>query len=55
MKEGRRIGNETRYTLNEENTVLRKLLDFDHEAALYMSERIAEKEMMEEKEHTVEL
>ena len=51
VKESRRIGNETRYTLNEENTILRKLLEFDHEAARYMSERIAEKETAIEKVH----
>ena len=55
VKESRRIGNETRFTLNEENTIVRKLLEFDHEAARYMSERIAEKEMVGEKVHTVEL
>jgi DNA-binding transcriptional ArsR family regulator len=55
VKGSRKIGNETRYTLNEENTIVRKLLEFDHEAAMYMSERLAEKEMVEDKVHTVEL
>ena len=51
VKENRRIGNETRYTLNGENTIVRKLLEFDHEATMYMSERIAEKETAIEKVH----
>ncbi|MEA2032668.1 MAG: helix-turn-helix transcriptional regulator [Euryarchaeota archaeon] len=53
VKESRRIGNETLYKLNEENTMVRKLLEFDHEAAVYMSERIVEKETAIEKVHRV--
>ncbi|MBA7523334.1 hypothetical protein ES705_15460 [subsurface metagenome] len=55
VKESRRIGNETRYKLNEENTIVRKLLEFDHEAAVYMSERIAEKETAIEKVYRAEV
>ena len=55
VKVSREIGNETRYKLNEENTIVRKLLEFDHEAAMYMSEKIAEKEMAGEKVHRVEV
>jgi len=53
VKESRRIENETLYKLNEENTMVRKLLEFDHEAAVYMSERIVEKETAIEKVHRV--
>lgn len=55
VKESGRIGSETRYKLNEENTIVRKLLEFDHEAAVYMSEKIAEKEIAKEKVHRVEV
>jgi len=36
-------------------TLNRKLLELDHEAAMYMSEKIAEKEMAGEKVHKVEV
>ena len=55
VKESRKIGNETRYKLNDENTMVRKLLEFDHEAAVYMSEKIAEKETAIEKVHRAEV
>ncbi|MGB2842572.1 MAG: hypothetical protein WBC40_08890 [Halobacteriota archaeon] len=41
--------------MNEENTIVRKLLEFDHEAAVYMSERIAEKETAIEKVYRAEV
>jgi DNA-binding transcriptional ArsR family regulator len=55
VKESKKIANETRYKLNEENMIVRKLLEFDREAAVYMSERIAEKETAREKVHGVEV
>ncbi|MFZ2070175.1 MAG: hypothetical protein WAV32_00930 [Halobacteriota archaeon] len=55
VKESRKIGNEMRYKLNEENTIVIKLLEFDHEAVVYMSERIAEKETAIEKVRRAEV
>ncbi len=55
VKESRKRGNEMRYKLNEKNAIVKKLLEFDHEAAVHISERIAEKEMAEEKVQRVEV
>ena len=48
-------GNETRYQLNEKNMLVWKLLEFDREAAVYLSERIVEKETAIGKVHRTEV
>ena len=47
--ETRKIGRATLYKLNEKNPVVKKLLSFDKEAAVFMSEKIAEGKLSEAK------
>lgn len=45
VKETRKIGRATLYKLNEDSPVVKKLLEFDTKATVYMSEKIAEEEI----------
>ncbi|MBU2617116.1 MAG: hypothetical protein KKI07_00355 [Euryarchaeota archaeon] len=54
VKETRKIGRATLYKLNEANTIVKKLLEFDAEAIIYMSEKIAREEVTREEAQKVE-
>lgn len=49
VKVSRKVDESPLYKLNEENSIVEKLLEFDTEATVYMSEKIAEYEIAKEK------